>query len=175
MHLGTVMQLGFVVPDHVRAAEHWARLGVGPFYLLEHIRFSECQYEGRPLQIDMSVAVGQWGPVQVELIVQHDARPSIYSQFDGSRRGGLQHLGVMTQSVATSLAELALHGIEPVQSGATANGIKFAYVNTDRLPGAHPGGMIELIEHGPAIDGFFAMVRAAAEKWDGREPLRRLG
>jgi hypothetical protein len=35
--------------------------------------------------------------------------------------------------------------------------------------------MIELIERGPAIDGFFAMVRAAALDWDGDRPLRRLG
>jgi hypothetical protein len=34
--------------------------------------------------------------------------------------------------------------------------------------------MIELIEHGPAIDGFFAMVREAAQGWDGAKPVRRL-
>jgi hypothetical protein len=172
--LGPVMQLGFVVPDLERAAGHWARLGVGPFFLLEHIQLAECSYRGAPVSFDMSVAVGQWGPVQVELIRQNDAVPTIYTQFDGSRAGGLQHLGVMTDSVADHLERLAAHGIAPVQAGSTANGIRFAYVNTDVLPGAHPGGMIELIEHGPAIDGFFAMVREAAENWDGSRPLRRL-
>ncbi len=171
---GPVMQLGFVVPDLEAAASHWARLGVGPFFLLEHIRFAECRYQGAPVDFDMSVAVGQWGPVQVELIRQHDATPSIYTDFDGSRSGGLQHVGVMTESVEAHLERLAPHGILPVQQGATANGIRFAYVNTDRLPGAQPGGMIELIEHGPAIDGFFAMVREAAGTWDGSRPLRRL-
>jgi methylmalonyl-CoA/ethylmalonyl-CoA epimerase len=172
---GPVMQLGFVVPDLEQAASHWARLGVGPFFLLEHIDFAEVRYKGEPTRFDMSVAVGQWGPVQVELIRQYDAVPSIYTDFDGSRAGGLQHLGVMTDSVADHLARLAAEGIEPVQSGSTANGIRFAYVNTDGLPGAHPGGMIELIEHGPAIDGFFDMVREAAVGWDGHKPLRRLG
>lgn len=171
---GPVMQLGFVVPDLEAAVAHWARLGVGPFFLLEHIQFAECVYKGAPARFDMSVAVAQWGPVQVELIRQHDAVPSIYTDFDGSRAGGLQHVGVMTDSVADHLERLAAHGVTPVQSGSTANGIRFAYVDTDRLPGAHPGGMIELIEHGPAIDGFFAMVRRAAEGWDGRDPLRRL-
>ena len=60
--------------------------------------------------------------------------------------------------------------IEAVQRGSTANGIRFAYISTDQ----HPGGMIELIEHGPAIDGFFAMVREAAQGWDGTRPVRRL-
>ena len=33
--------------------------------------------------------------------------------------------------------------------------------------------MIELIEHGPAIDGFFALVRESARDWDGSDPIRR--
>lgn len=176
MHLfGPVMQLGFVVPDLEASARHWAAMGAGPFFLLEHISYAECSFRGHPVQFDMSVAVGQWGDVQVELIKQHDEIPSIYTTFDGSRAGGLQHVGVMTDSVAGHLARLEPLGIRPVQQGSTANGIRFAYVGTDQLPGAHPGGMIELIEHGPAIDGFFAMVRQAAEGWDGRDPVRRLG
>jgi hypothetical protein len=77
---------------------------------------------------------------------------------------------VMTRSVAADLGALRAEGIEAVQWGATANGIRFAYVATD----AQPGGMIELIEHGPAIDGFFDLVRTSAEGWDGRDPIRRV-
>ena len=170
---GPVMQLGFVVPDLEAAALHWAGLGVGPFFLMEHIQYAECQYRGQPVSFDMSVAVGQWGEMQVELIRQHDAVPTIYSSFVGG--SGLQHLGVMTDSVETQLAMLAARGISATQSGSTANGIRFAYVDTDALPGAHPGGMIELIERGPAIDAFFNFVRTAADGWDGERPLRRLG
>jgi len=173
--LGPVIQLGFVVPNIEAAVAHWASIGVGPFFLLDHIQFGRCHFRGKPLEIDLSVAVGQWGSVQVELIHQHCDTPSIYTTFDGSARGGLQHMGVMTDSVADSLVRLAECKVEPVQAGETANGIRFAYVNTDALPGAHPGGMIELIERGPAIDGFFGLVRKAAVDWDGREPLRRLG
>ncbi len=64
----------------------------------------------------------------------------------------------------------ARSGIEPVQWGATANGMRFAYLNTDR----QPGGMIELIETGPAVEAFFAKIRNAAADWDGSRPLRRL-
>lgn len=173
--IGPVIQLGFVVPNIEAAVAHWASIGVGPFFLLDHIQFGRCHFRGKPLEIDLSVAVGQWGSVQVELIHQHCDTPSIYTTFDGSARGGLQHMGVMTDSVADSLAHLAERKVEPVQAGETANGIRFAYVNTDALPGAHPGGMIELIERGPAIDGFFGLVRKAAVDWDGRDPLRKLG
>jgi hypothetical protein len=34
--------------------------------------------------------------------------------------------------------------------------------------------MVELIESGPAVDAFFAMVRKGASRWDGTRPLRRL-
>jgi methylmalonyl-CoA/ethylmalonyl-CoA epimerase len=172
---GPAMQLGFVVPDLEAAALHWARLGVGPFFLLEHIQYAECRYRGQAVSFDMSVAVAQWGEVQVELIRQHDPTPTIYTDFADTSGAGLQHVGVMTDSVAAQLERLSARGISPVQSGSTANGIRFAYVDTDALAGGHPGGMIELIERGPAIDGFFAMVRAAAVGWDGERPLRRLG
>jgi hypothetical protein len=123
----------------------------------------------------MSVAVAQWGEVQVELIRQHDAVPTIYTTFAAGAGSGLQHLGVMTDSVPEHLERLSAAGVTPVQSGSTANGIRFAYLDTDALPGSHPGGMIELIERGPAIDAFFAMVRAASLDWNGDRPLRRLG
>jgi hypothetical protein len=168
---GPVMQLGFVVPDLERAMEHWTgTVGVGPFFVMSHIKFAEAIYRGAPTDADISVAVAQWGEVQVELIQQFNESPSIYSHFPGRAAGGLQHVGVMTTSVRDDLEQLRTRGIEAVQQGSTANGIRFAYINTDQ----HPGGMIELIEHGPAIDGFFAMVRDAAQGWDGSKPVRRL-
>ena len=111
------------------------------------------------------------GEMQIELIVQHDDTPTIYSEFRTRHCTGLQHVGVMTSSVEEDLARLKLRGIEPVQWGSTATGIRFAYLNTDE----HAGGMLELIERGPAIEAFFGMVRQASVGWDGSKPLRRLG
>lgn len=169
---GPAMQLGFVVPDLGRAARHWAGLGVGPFLVLRHIRLEECRYRGDPVHFDMSVAVAQWGGVQVELIEQHDRVRTVYTEFTRPAGGGLHHIGVMTDSIAAQLERLAAARIAPVQWGSAANGIRFAYLDTDTLPGAHPGAMIELIERCPAIEDFFGMVREAASEWDGNEPLR---
>src|SRR5688572_11335534 len=113
---GPVMQLGFVVPDLEQAMEHWSgTIGVGPFFVLSHIQFAETFYKGRPTKFDMSVGVAQWGEVQVELIQQYDDVPSIYSEFPGRTLGGLQHVGVMTRSVADDLERLRARGIDPVQ------------------------------------------------------------
>jgi hypothetical protein len=166
---GPVMQLGFVVPDLERAMRHWLdRVGIGPFLVLEHVKFAQVVHRGQPTDIDMSVALAQWGEVQVELIQQFNDAPSIYTEFPGRERGGLQHVGVMTNSVADDLVRLKARGIEPVQQGHTGTGIRFAYLDTDE----HPGGMIELIESGPAIVGFFQLVRDSAREWDGKDPIR---
>jgi len=168
---GPVMQLGFVVGDLEHAMRHWLdKVGIGPFFVLEHVKFAQVLHRGKPTDIDMSVALAQWGAVQVELIQQYNDAPSIYTEFAGRRLGGLQHLGVMTDSVADDLVRFKKLGIEPVQQGHTGTGIRFAYVDTDD----HPGGMIELIEAGAAITGFFKLVRDAAQDWDGSEPIRRM-
>ena len=168
---GPIVQNAYVVADLEAAIAHWSEtVGVGPFFLMEHIAFGDVWFRGAPLRLDLSVAIAQWGEIQVELVRQHDASPSIYREFAARHGEGLQHVGVMTPSVDAHLRRLASRGIEPVQHGATANGMRFAYVSTD----AHPGAMIELIESGPAVDAFFAMVRNAARGWDGSRPLRRL-
>jgi hypothetical protein len=169
---GPVMQLGFVVPDLERAACHWAGLGIGPFFLLQHIRFAECSYRGAPVSFDMSAALAHWGPVQLELIEQHDDVATVYTAFPDARAGGLHHVGVLTDSIDAQLDALAEKGITAIQSGSAANWIRFAYLDSDALPGAHPGAMIELIQRCPAIDEFFGSVREAALDWDGSEPLR---
>jgi hypothetical protein len=168
---GPIVQNAYVVRDLEAAVAHWSgKIGVGPFYLLEHIQFGAAFFRGAPLKFDMSVAIAQWGDVQIELIVQHDAAASIYSEFLTRHGEGLQHVGVMTASLDEHLDRLRPLGIQPVQWGATAGGMRFAYIDTD----AQAGGMIELIETGPAVEAFFAKVRAAAARWDGSRPLRRL-
>ena len=168
---GPVMQLGFVVPDLEAAIGHWrSKIGLGPFFVLSGVEFAELRYRDQPTRVDMTVALAQWGEVQVELIQQLNDAPSIYQDYPGRGLGGLQHVGVMTGSLDAHLARLAPLDIRPVQWGSTANGMRFAYLDT----GAIPGSMVELIESGPAINEFFALVRSAAQDWDGRDPVRRL-
>lgn len=169
---GPIVQNGYVVRDLERAMRHWTDVvGVGPFFVLEHIEFGDVFLRGKPMKIDLTVGVAYWGEVQVELIYQSDSSPSIYTEFAATRGEGLQHVGVMTDDLDEHLAQLANVGVKPVQWGATAAGIRFAYVDTDQ----HPGGMIELIERGAAIEAFFGMAREAAHGWDGSRPIRRLG
>jgi hypothetical protein len=170
---GPIMQNAFVVQDLDGALEHWTRvMGVGPFFVFEHVEFAECWHRGRTAtDIDMTVAIAHWGSLQIELICQRNAVPSIFTEFAARDIGGLQHMGVITESVDRDLARLALRGIEPVQHGTTRAGLRFAYISTDR----YPGTMIELIESSERVLRFFEKMRVAAELWDGIEPIRRIG
>lgn len=171
-NFGPVMQFAFVVPDFERALEHWTNvMHVGPFFLMEHIAFAECEYRGKPANIDLTVAIAYWGDMQIEIIHQQDSSPSIYTEFLGRGLSGLQHVGVLTESVDEDLARLAGQGIVPVQQGRTATGIRFAYVSTDY----HPGAMVELIGATRGVRDFFEMMRVAARDWDGRDPVRKIG
>jgi catechol 2,3-dioxygenase-like lactoylglutathione lyase family enzyme len=164
------MQNAFVVEDLERAIDHWTGvMGVGPFFMFEHIAFRNVVYRGRPAPpIDLTVAIGYWDNLQIELIRQHDEAPSIYREFTTAHGSGMHHMGVMSNSLELDLADLAQVGVLPVLQGSAA-GMRFAYVATDH----HPGGMIELIEASAGARAFFARMREAARDWDGRDPIRR--
>ncbi len=164
-NFGPIMQIAFVVRDLDAAIDHWTRvMHVGPFFLFEHVPFSELLYHGQATQVDMTAALAYSGETQIELIFQYNAAPSIYSEFLRHGRTGVQHLGVMTDSVDHDLERLAAQGVTPAQSGRTAWGARFAYLATDH----DPGGMIELIEHGKMIDDAFRQIRDASHNWDGK-------
>jgi hypothetical protein len=167
--LGPPIQNGYVVPDIEAAVRHWTEvMGVGPFFMFDHPQFTELCYRGQKCTADISAALAYWGDVQIELIQQWNDVPSAYRDWPAAAMGGLHHVGVMTQSVSADIRRFRERGIEPVQWG-DLGGIRFAYIATDQ----HPGGMLELIEHGP-IDAYYTMFREAARIWDGSEPLRKL-
>lgn len=165
------MQNAFVVDDLEAVMDHWLHtMGVGPFFVFEHIKFKEAFFRGQPMNIDMTAAIAYWGDVQIELIKQYDDKPSIYSEFRGKGLRGMQHMGVLTPDLDAQLARLKPLGIEPIQWGSMPAGMRFAYVSSDY----HPGAMIELIETHESIIGFFKIMKDAAASWDGKsESIRR--
>jgi glyoxalase/bleomycin resistance protein/dioxygenase superfamily protein len=170
LRLGPIMQNGYLVPDIEAAVRHWTEvLGIGPFFLFEHPQFNELWYRGEKCTVDISAAIAYWGDVQIELIQQWNDVPSTYRDSPAASVGGLHHVGAMTQSLAADIERLGERGVEPVQWGEMVGGVRFGYFASDY----HPGGILELIEHGP-IDAYWTKFRDAARQWDGSEPLRRL-
>src|SRR5512134_1649331 len=91
---GTIRQIAFVVRDLERALGYWTEtLGIGPFFVLREITPDTFRYRGEPSPAPtMTIAFANSGDMQIELIRQHDDRPSAYRDFLASGREGLQHV-----------------------------------------------------------------------------------
>lgn len=75
--LGNVRQNGYVVRDMGAALKHWTEvLGVGPFYYIEQVQMDVFTFRGEPSEIDVSIALGNSGDLQIELICQRNDAPS---------------------------------------------------------------------------------------------------
>jgi hypothetical protein len=166
--VGPILQNGYVVHDWRRAAEHWSSvLGVGPFFVMEHIEFAHCTYRGQPSVIDMSVAIAYSGELQIELVQQHNDAPSIYRDHLERCGEGLQHVGALVDSLDAAL-DAGGWRERIIQGGETLVGQRFAYVDV----GIHTGGMLELIEVNDTARAAFDYMRSAAAQWNGERPIR---
>ena len=161
---GPVMQIAFVVRDLDAAIGYWTRvMNVGPFFLFEHVPYSEFSFRGKPSAVDMTAALAYSGETQIELIQQHNEAPSIYAEFLDSARTGVHHVAVMTDAVQDSIEHLSAEGWSLVQQGRAVQGAQFAYL--ERV--GDPGGILELIERSPLTDEVFGRIREASRHWDG--------
>ncbi len=86
---------------------------------------------------------------------------------DGS---GLHHLAYFVDDLEAAVEDLTTQGHELAMSARTAGGLDFCFVDTRPTL----GHMVELYEPTPSLRAFYAMVRVAAEGWDGVDPVRML-
>lgn len=169
--IGEVMQLAFVPADFDAALAHWLRIGAGPFFALDHVQLEDVRYRGQPAEIDFSMLLGYWGDLQIELIRQHNASPSIYKAWRDQGREGLHHVCILTDDMAAARAACAAVAVSVEQEGKVPGGGEVIYVDT----GGGPGTMVEILKPAPGGREFFAMLRDAHRGWDGADPVRRLG
>lgn len=165
-----VRQVAYFTTD-IRAAarDHRAAFGSGPFLVADHIPTPTALHRGRPTPLDHSSAYGQWGPVMIEFVQQHNPDPSAFHDLfpHGSGRVGLHHLAVFVEDLDRSLAEFAARGMETALYAVTSGGVAFAMVDAS----ATLGHMIELYEPSPMLTGFYARIAAAADPDPSRPPF----
>lgn len=171
---GPVRQLGNIVPDINAALRYWIeKMGAGPFYVMRNLRFDNFRYRGQPAPSPcVTLAFGQNGPLQIELIAQHDNVPSGYTDFLSSGREGPQHLACwFDDPVAfdTAYQQMLGRGMF-VRHESTGPGPRFAYFSQG--DGIYPE--LELAEALiPSQNGFFDHIADQAKRWDGSNPVRQ--
>ena len=163
---GPIRQLGYVVRDIEAAMEYWvSRMGVGPWFYNAHYEFNEFRYHGeRHDELDISVAMANSGPMQIELIQQRCDTPSMY--LDCAE--GLQHLAFWPDDYDAALAAAKADGHTIGQDGDLPRG-RFVYFEST----GHPGTVFEFNEITPMRRDIIDMIRNAADGWDGSDPVRR--
>jgi len=166
--LNTVRQLGYVVDDLDKALKYWVDvLKVGPFFLFEHCPLENQIYRGQPSNIDLDIAIGNSGDVQIELICQNDNEPSIYKEAVDAGRIGLHHIGLMPIDYAA--AKVQYRGLgHDVAFECTMGGAELTYFDTLGAVGHY----IELWENSDVFNDIALVVENAARGWDGSDPIR---
>lgn len=168
-----ICQIAWVVDDLDAAIRHWQQSArIGPFYVGEHVGgiFTEATHRGNPVEVDMSCAIAQSGPVQIELIKQHGGSPSPYRDVYAEGESGLHHLCSFVDDVEAECRNYQAQGFEVVMTGVVAGQTSVAYVDTRPMTGC----MTELMERTGLVVDMFAAAAAAAADWDGTDPIRNL-
>lgn len=167
--LGIIRQTAFVVDNAEAVAMEWAtRYGVGPWFVFE-TKIADVEYRGTPAPMHTIMALAQSGDQQLELIQPLYDGPSLYHEFIDAGGSGVHHVCYWAD-VDAAVARLTADGAELVQHGTTANGDKFAYTT-----GAVGIPYVEVVDPtggSGAMAAFFAHIAAAADGWDGTDPIR---
>jgi len=165
------MQMCWVVPDLSAAMASWTRQsGVGRFFHFTGVRHENPMYRGKPWQyVGFEAAIAQAGEVQIELVSHTAAGASIFRDLVNDGSTGFHHMATYTEEFDADLEHYSRAGAGIAFSGLMM-GHRVYYLDTV----ATLGFMVELIEVNPVAAGIFAQIRAAAEDWDGSEPVRTL-
>ena len=161
-----IIQNAYLVNDIDQAIERWHGLwGIGPFFLRRHIQFASVVYRGKPSTIDMSAAYVQAGPIQVELVAQHDNSPSAFRDMFAPGVEGLHHVAVLPENYDEMMAHYTRLGYPVAAEVRTAGGRGAGFLDTRPLL----GHMMEVYVPGEGINALYRDVAAAAASWDRRQ------
>jgi hypothetical protein len=168
---GPLRQMGYVVTDLEAAMRHWVEVcGIGPWFVADRLAVTQFSFNGeRHDDIRLSIALANSGDVQIELIQQRCATPSMYKEFLARNpQGGLQHWSSWPVDYDALYQRAIAAGYRVGQEGDSPRG-RFVYFR----PESHPGTVIEMSHATPERRRIFDAVRQAAIGWGGEDPIRR--
>ncbi len=165
---GVIKQIAYVVEDLDAAIARWVEvMRAGPFFRLNGVVVDDVRYRGAVVPSKLSLALGNSGGTQIELIEIGNTAPSIYRELPR----GVHHLAVMAADFDADSRRLETLG-HPIALALTLPGVcRVRYHDTV----AAFGHFIELWESTESMRGLVQMVEGASRGWDGSEPVRRLG
>jgi catechol 2,3-dioxygenase-like lactoylglutathione lyase family enzyme len=168
--LGPVMQLAFVPEDFDATLNFWVeKMGAGPFFILTGQLPDWQTHRGQPTCPDLTIALGHWGDMQIEIIAQHNDAPSTYKEWRDAGHEGLHHSCIVVDDIDHARRVCTRNGGQLLIEGGGA-GAEWFYVDN----GGGPGTILEVIRHSEQSGALMAMIRDAALDWDGADPIRHI-
>jgi hypothetical protein len=168
--VGGIVQAAYTVADIDRSMKDFTeRLGVGPWFVSGPFVPSRGVYRGQPTDMSLTLAVAFSGHVMIELIEQHDDKPSVYQETIKTKGHGFHHWAICSKAFDADVARYEAEGCPVVFSDLSPRGVRIVYVDTTgQLP-----GMLEIIETTDALEAIYLSYFDAAQNWNGEDPIRR--
>jgi hypothetical protein len=117
----------------------------------------------------VQVGVAQAGPVQIELIQQHDDTPSLYRDWSKNATSAFHQVATITSDYAGKLAYFEALGHE-VAAESLGGRFRVAYIDTVAAFGFYT----EVVEYTPRFLEQLAEISRTCATWDGSDPVRLL-
>jgi len=161
-----IHHIAYVVDDIPAAAWMWCKtFGAGPFLTVVRTAGEppEQDHDGAPARFRPVVAFGQWGAIAVELLRVEAAEPATLAAHFTAPFNHVAYVSPTPLEDSDRLAALGLPRFLHSRRG-----------DVETLWHAIPqlGHAVEIHRATPQLEAFFGAVAAAAEGWDGSEPLR---
>lgn len=164
------MQMAWTVfGDMDTAIEHWIQAtGAGPFFVWRHVPLAENIHYGVPRPFDHTSAIGNWGDVQVELMLQHCDNPSHIRDICPDGRSALTSIGWVVDDMAQEVSRLEALGYPVVLTGSVNSEIRETWLDTRSLFGCYT----EIFEESALLRKAELRCREASISWKGERPIR---
>lgn len=168
MPVNNIIQACWIVSDLQEAMPRFQRtMGCGPFFFIENSTVDNAVYLGNPTKQVSDIGLAQAGDMQIELIQPKTPCPSVYLDVIPPGTEGFHHLCYFTEDYDGERARYEAMGAPAAFEGIFGD-MRVAYYDTRKLTGF----MTEVLEDNAGVKDLFAMIRHAAEGWDGRDPIR---
>ncbi len=167
---GPATQNGVVVADLDAALVHWTTVfGAGPFFRTDNLINEYYVLDGQDIAVpEMSIAIGNWGDLQIELICPHGDGNSTWHRFLRATGGGVHHVSVWSTTYDDHVRQARDLGLIEDSRGKLLGGPRYCYFGS----GAAGEPLLEIADCTPAVAALLAHVREAARGWQGEDPVR---
>jgi methylmalonyl-CoA/ethylmalonyl-CoA epimerase len=171
--LGEPHHCAYVVADIEATVSRLVdQLGAGPFFLIENVPLENVLSRGEPAEFVHNSAFGYCGGGAIELMEVLSLAPERVQKGFSGPRPRIHHVGYVLPptEVAESRSALDDRGLTEYLS-SQLGGVETTLHDASAVLGHD----IEIHVENAGLRDFFGMVRAAADGWDGSEPLRPVG